>query len=126
MSDSGWSLVSYQDQHEQQINDVIRTQEARLQQTTSGVMGWARLGASTTRVQIENPNHLPPPPPLIPPSATIAAPAPTAAGAPTPPKQRDSKKTAAKEFPRTEEGEKAGREPSQSCLLLYSSFLIDS
>lgn len=124
MSDSGWSFVSYHDQHEQQIHDVIKTQEARLQQASGGMLGWARLGASTTRVQIENPNPLPPPPALLPLSATIAAPAPTAAGAPAPSKQRDSKKAAAKEFPRTEEGEKAGREPCEFCRLQYPDFVL--
>ncbi|KAF8599608.1 hypothetical protein BDV93DRAFT_297435 [Ceratobasidium sp. AG-I] len=113
MSDSGWSFVSLQEQHDQQIHNVIKTQEARIQQATGGMLGWARLGASTTRVQIENSNPLPPPPPLLPPSGAVGGPGSTAAGAPTPPKQRDSKKTAAKEFPRTEEGEKAGREPTK-------------
>lgn len=120
MSDSGWSLVSYQDNREQQIDHVIKAQEARLQQATK--LGWARLGTSRTQVAIEEPPRLPPP--LLPPSATTTAPFPSAAGAPTPPKRRDSKKAAGKEFPRAEDDEKAEREPCESYGLLCLDVLL--
>lgn len=121
MSDSGWSIVSYQDHREQQIGNVVKTQEARFQ---AAKIGWARLGTSRTQVAIEEPPRQPPP--LLPPSATttFTAPFPSAAGAPTSPKRRDSKKTAGKEFPRTEEGEKAERESRESYNLWCLYFLL--
>lgn len=112
--------MSYQDHREQQIDNVIKTQEARFQQAAK--LGWARLGTSRTQVAIEDPPRQPPP--LLPPSAITTAPVPSAAGAPTPPKRRDSKKAAAKEFPRTDEGEKAEREPRESYSLLRLDFLL--